>query len=94
LGVLAVLAVLGWVVVIAVTILFCIILFLLGFAAPGRGWRAQRDVDEALLKGENKAGDKAPDAVDGWVRKPFETSRKATGKSAEAGRKSRFKLPF
>jgi hypothetical protein len=91
---LGVLAVLGWVVVIGVTILFCIILFLLSFAVPWRGWRAQRDVDEALVKGENKAGDKAPDAVDAWVRKPFETSRRATGKSAEAGRKSRFKLPF
>jgi hypothetical protein len=91
---LGVLAVLGWVVVIGVTVLVCVVLFLLGFAAPRRGWRAQLDVDQALVEGESKAGHKAPDAVDGWVRKPFETSRKATGKSAEAGRKSRFKLPF
>ncbi|HEV3408302.1 MAG TPA: DUF6411 family protein [Gaiellaceae bacterium] len=89
-----VLAVLGWVAVIGVTVLLCVGLFVLGFAAPGRGWRAERGVHQALFKGENKAGDKAPNAVDGWVRKPFETSRKATGKSAEAGRKSRFRLPF
>jgi hypothetical protein len=70
------------------------VLFLLGLLAPRRAVRAQNDVDDALVKGEHKAGDKAPDALDGWVRKPFETSRKATGKSAEAGRRSRFKLPF
>jgi uncharacterized membrane protein YqiK len=89
-----VLGVIGWVIVIAVTVVLCVVLFLLGFFAPRRAWRAQNDVDGALVKSEDKAGDKAPDAVDGWVRKPFETSRKATDKSAEAGRKSRFKLPF
>jgi hypothetical protein len=89
-----VLAVIGWAIVIVVTVVFCVVLFLLGFFSPRRGWRAQNDVDHALHKGEDKAGDKAPDAVDGWARKPFETSRKATDKSAEAGRKSRFKLPF
>jgi hypothetical protein len=89
-----VLAVIGWAIVIVVTVLVCVVLFLLGLVAPGRGWRAQRDVDHALFKSEDKTGEKAPDAVEGWVRKPFETSRKATDKSAEAGRRSRFKLPF
>jgi hypothetical protein len=89
-----VLGVIGWVVVIGVTIVLCVVLFLLGFLAPRRALRAQNDVDHALFAGENKAGDKAPDAVDGWVRKPFRTSRKATDKSAEAGRKSRFRLPL
>lgn len=89
-----VLGVIGWAVVIAVTVILCVVLFVLGFLAPRRAWRAQNDVDDALVKSEDKAGDKAPDGVDGWVRKPFETSRKATDKSAEAGRKSRFKLPF
>jgi hypothetical protein len=87
-----VLAVVGWAIVIAVTVVICVVLFLLGLVAPQRAWRAQRDVDGALHKGEDKAGDKAPDSLDGWVRKPFQTSRKATDKSAEAGRKSRFKL--
>ena len=89
-----VLAVIGWAILIVVTVIVCVVLFLLGLFSPRRGWRAQNDVDHALYKGEGKAGDKAPDALDGWVRKPFETSRKATDKSAEAGRKSRFKLPF
>ncbi len=89
-----VLGVIGWVIVIAVTVVLCVVLFLLGFFAPRRAWRAQNDVDHALFKGEDKAGDKAPDGVDWWVRKPFKTSRTATDKSAEAGRKSRFKLPF
>jgi hypothetical protein len=89
-----VLGVIGWVVVIGVTVILCVVLFLLGFLAPRRAVRAQNDVDGTLEKGEEKAGDTAPDAVDGWVRKPFETSRKATDTSAEAGRKSRFKLPF
>jgi hypothetical protein len=80
--------------VVGLTVVFCVGLFTLGFVAPGRGWRAQRNVDQALFKGEHKAGDKAPDAVVGWVRKPFQTSRKASDKSAEAGRRSRFKLPF
>ncbi len=89
-----VLGVIGWVVVIAVTVILCVVLFLLGFLAPRRAVWAQNDVDDALEKGEDKAGETAPDAADGWVRKPFETSRKATDKSAEAGRKSRFKLPL
>jgi hypothetical protein len=89
-----VLGVIGWVVITAVTVIACVVLFLLGLVAPRRAVRAQNDVDDALLKGEDKAGDKAPDPVDGWVRKPFQTSRKATDESAEAGRKSRFRLPF
>jgi uncharacterized protein DUF6411 len=89
-----VLAVIGWAIVVAVTVIVCVVLYLLGLVAPGRAWRAQRGVDRALFKGEDKTGEKAPDAVERWVRKPFETSRKATDKSAEAGRKSRLKLPF
>ena len=87
-------AVVGWVLVIAVTVALCVVLFVLGIASPWRGFLAQRGVDRALFKTEDKAGDNVPDAVEGWVRKPFETSRKASDKSAEAGRKSRFKLPF
>ena len=89
-----VLAVVGWVVIFGVTVALCVVLFLLGVASPWRAIRAQRGVDRALFKSEDKAGDKVPDAIEGWVRKPFETSRKASDKSAEAGRKSRFKLPF
>jgi hypothetical protein len=87
-----VLAVVGWMIVLSVTVVFCAGLFFLGMVAPGRAWRAQRDVDDALAKSEAKTGDKVPDAMEGWARKPFQTSRKATDKSAEAGRKSRFKL--
>jgi hypothetical protein len=89
-----VLAIIGWILLLAVTIVICVVLFALGFLAPLRGWRAQRDVDDALVKGEDKADDKSPDALTDWVRKPFQTSRVAAGKSAEAGRRSRFKLPF
>ena len=89
-----VLAIIGWAILLGVTVILCVVLFLLGFVAPRRGRRAQHDVDDALYKGEDTSGDKAPDAMDGWVRKPFEISRKATDKSAEAGRKSRFNLPF
>ena len=89
-----VLAVFGWAIVIGLTVLVCVVLYLLGFVAPRRAWQAQRGVERALFRSEDKTGEKAPDAVEGWVRKPFETSRKATDKSTEAGRKSRFKLPF
>ncbi len=89
-----VLGIIGWVVLLGITVIVCVVLFFIGLVAPGRGWRAQRDVDHALFKGEDKAEEKAPDALTDWVRKPFQTSRKATDKSAEAGRKSRFKLPF
>ena len=89
-----VLAVFGWAIVIGVTVVICLVLFLLGLVAPRRAWRAQRGVHHALFKSEDKTGRKVPNAIEGWVRKPFETARKATGKSAEAGRKSRFRLPF
>jgi hypothetical protein len=50
-------------------------------------------VDSVLGTGGKGAG-KAPGKLGDWLRKPFDSSRKATNKSASKGRKGRSKLPF
>ena len=88
-----VLAVMGWVVLGVVVVVVCVGLFVFAFASPRRSQEPQREVDGVLDKGEETGG-RAPGALGKWLRKPFETSRKATDTSVEAGRKTREKAPF
>ena len=74
-------------------ILVCVALAVLAFLFPRLSTHPQRGVDSALSTGQNGAG-KAPGKLGKWLSKPFGTSRKATSRSAAAGRRGRSKLPL
>jgi Family of unknown function (DUF6411) len=71
----------------------CVILLILGFLAPRLSSKPQRGVNKTFSTGGNVAG-KAPGKAGKWLRKPFDTSNKASNKSAAAGRKGRSKMPL
>ena len=81
------------VVFIGLVVAAALILFLVAFVAPRRSRRAQGKVDDTLESAQRKAGEASAPLTD-LASKSFGNSRKATNKSANAGRKSRFKLPF
>lgn len=78
---------------IAVVIVVCVVLLVLAFLVPRLSHGPQRGVDRTLGHGQ-RAGAKAPGPVGRLLQKPFRSSRKATNKSAGAGRKGRSKLPL
>ena len=78
---------------IAGIVVVCIVLLVLAFLAPRLSQHPQRGVSKTLGVGE-KAGGSLPGKIGDWARKPFQSSRKATNKSAAAGRKGRGKLPL
>ncbi|MBA2504681.1 MAG: hypothetical protein H0V29_01905 [Thermoleophilaceae bacterium] len=71
----------------------CIVLLVLAFLLPRLSSGPQKGVDKTLGVGQSGAS-KAPGKLGHWLQKPFGTSRKATNKSASAGRKGRGKLPL
>ncbi len=77
---------------IAAIIVVCVVLLVLAFLAPRLSQHPQRGVNKTLGVGE-RAGGSLPGKLGEWARKPFLSSRKATNKSAAAGRKGRGKLP-
>jgi hypothetical protein len=77
---------------IAVIAAVCVILLVLAFLFPRLSRHPQRGVDKTLGAGQ-RAADKAPSKLGRWLRKPFGLSRKATNRSAAAGRRGRGKLP-
>ena len=79
--------------VIASIVGVCILLLVLAFLLPRLSSRPQRGVDRTLGAGQ-RAGGKAPGPLGRLFSKPFGTSRRATSKSASAGRKGRRKLPL
>jgi Family of unknown function (DUF6411) len=78
---------------IAVIIVVCIVLLLLGFLVPRLSTRPQHGVDATLSTARRTAG-KAPGPLGRWLRKPFSTSQRAADKSASAGRRGRGKMPL
>jgi hypothetical protein len=78
---------------IAGIIAVCVLLLALGFLLPRLSRGPQRGVDSTLGVGQ-RAGGKAPGPFGKLFSKSFGTSRKATNKSAGAGRKGRGKLPL
>ena len=78
---------------IAVIIGVCILLLILGFLVPRLSRGPQRGVDKTLGVGQ-RTGGKAPGPIGRLFSKSFGTSRKATNRSASAGRKGRGKLPL
>jgi hypothetical protein len=71
----------------------CVLLLVLAFLAPRLSRYPQRGVDRTLREGQQGAA-KAPGRLGRWLQKPFSSSRKATDRSAGAGRRGRGKLPL
>jgi len=78
---------------VAVIVGVCIVLLVLAFLVPRLSRRPQRGVDKTLGVGQ-RAGGKAPGPLGKLFSKSFGTSRKATNRSASAGREGRSKLPL
>jgi len=79
--------------IIAAIIGVCIVLVILAFLLPRLSRHPQRGVDKTLSAGQ-RAGGSAPGPLGRLLQKPFGHSRKATHKSASAGRGARDKLPL
>jgi Family of unknown function (DUF6411) len=78
---------------IAGIVAVCLLLLVLGFLVPRLSRGPQRGVDSTLGVGQ-RAGGKAPGPIGKLFSKSFGSSRRATNKSAGAGRKGRGKLPL
>jgi hypothetical protein len=78
---------------IAIIVGICILLLILGFLVPRLSRGPQRGVDQTLGVGQ-RAGGKAPGILGRLFSKSFGKSRRATNKSASAGRRGRGKLPL
>ena len=78
---------------IAIIVAVCVVLLVLAFLLPKLSQDPQRGVDKTLGVGQ-RAGGKAPGPLGKLFSKSFGSSRKATNKSAGAGRKGRGKLPL
>ena len=79
--------------VVAAVIGFCIVLAVLAFLLPRLSRPVERGGDRTLAVGQ-RAGGSAPGFLGRWFQKPFQTGRKAVGRSGSAGRRGRGKLPF
>lgn len=79
--------------IIAGIVAVCIVLLILAFLLPRLSTGPQRGVDRTLGAGQ-RAGGKAPGPIGKLFSKSFGTSRKATNKSASAGRRGRGKMPL
>ena len=77
----------------AIILTLCVILFILAFLAPRLSRGPQRASHRALGMGGRGAG-KAPGKLGKWLSKPFTKGSTAVGKSATGGRRARGKLPF
>ena len=77
---------------IGAVVVVCVALLILAFVFPRLSRHPQRGVDSTLSAGQ-KAGGVLPGFLGRWAQKPFGKSRKATNRSAAAGRKGRGKLP-
>jgi hypothetical protein len=75
---------------IAIIVGVCVLLAVLAFLLPRLSSGPQRGVDRTLGAGQ-RAGSKAPGILGKLLSKPFGTSRRATNRSAAAGRGARRK---
>jgi len=80
-------------IVFLIALLTCVILFVAAFLPPQLSRKPQYRIDKLLAKAAGKASH-APGPLRKLIAQPFGKSEKVTNKSARAGRKTRFKLPF
>ncbi len=78
--------------VIGAIVAICVLLLVLAFVFPRLSRHPERGVSKTLGVGQ-QAGGILPGFLGRWAQKSFGKSRKATSKSASAGRKGRGKLP-
>ena len=78
---------------IGAVIVVCIALLILAFVFPKLSRHPQKGAQKTFGAGGQVAG-KAPGKLGTWLSKPFQSSSRAAGKSASAGRKGRDKLPL
>jgi hypothetical protein len=78
--------------IIGAIVAACVVLFILALLLPRLSIWPQKGVGRTLGAGA-RAGGTAPGILGRFLSKSFSTSRKATNKSADAGRKTRGKLP-
>jgi hypothetical protein len=78
---------------IGAIIAFCILILILAFLLPRLSRYPQHGGQRVLGMGGRGAG-KAPGKLGRWLRKPFDSSSRAVGKSGQAGRRGRSKMPF
>ena len=76
---------------IAIVAAICVLLLILAFLAPRLSRYPERGAERTYNAGGNAAG-KAPGRLGRWLRKPFDSASKWTGKSASAGRRGRAKV--
>ena len=77
--------------IIGIVIAVCVLLLILAFLVPRLSRYPERGVERTYNAGGNVAG-KAPGRFGRWLRKPFDSASKWTGKSASAGRRGRAKV--
>ncbi len=77
---------------IAGVIVLCVLLFVLAILAPRLSRHPERASKRAFGLG-GRGASKAPGKLGEWLAKPFHKSTKAAGKSADAGRDVRDKMP-
>ncbi|HEX8100231.1 MAG TPA: hypothetical protein VF660_08535 [Actinomycetota bacterium] len=85
------LLIVGWLGILVVGIVVCIVLFIAGLFRPGRSRRMQGGVDRASIKGEEKSSQTAGPFGDATAS-TLRIGRKAADKSAEKGRETHGKL--
>ncbi len=78
---------------IGAVIVICVVLLVLAFVFPKLSRHPQRGAQRTFGAGGRTAG-KAPGKLGSWLAKPFHSSSRAAGRSANAGRKGRGKLPM
>jgi Family of unknown function (DUF6411) len=78
---------------VVVIVAVCVVLLVLAFLLPRLSRHPQRGVDRTLGAGQRASG-AAPGPLGRLLQKTFSSSRKATNKSASAGRRGRGKLPL
>jgi Family of unknown function (DUF6411) len=79
--------------VVGIVIGVCVLLIILAFLVPRLSRHPERGAQKTAGVGGQVAG-KAPGGLGRLLRKPFSKSQKAMGKSANAGRRGRGKMPF
>lgn len=77
--------------VIAAVLGFCVLIVILAFLVPRLSRHPERGGKKVTSTGGRVAG-AAPGPLGRWLRKPFDSSTKAIGKSGRAGRKGRGKV--
>ena len=77
---------------IAIIAAVCVVLLILAFLAPKLSRHPQKGVHKTFGTGGNVAG--STPGIGRFLRKPFDSANKWSGKSAATGRKGRGKLPL